>query len=80
MGKEITRAEAAEIAGVKVETFAGYVTRGQAPAPVRHIARTPLWDEDQVKAWAEARPGRGSRGTDRALRRAAQRTTEDHAG
>lgn len=76
MGREILQAEAAEIAGVAYRTFAGYVTREQAPRPTRHVGRTPLWDEDEVRAWAENRPGRGSKSTDRARRRAAERTSE----
>jgi predicted DNA-binding transcriptional regulator AlpA len=75
MGREILQAEAAEIAGVAYRTFAGYVTRGQAPKPSRYISRTPLWDEDEVRSWAENRPGRGSKSTERALRRASERTT-----
>lgn len=68
MGKEITRDEAAAIAGVHPDTFSGYVTRGHAPAPVRRIGRTPLWDEDEMKAWNDARPGRGAPGAPRAKR------------
>jgi predicted DNA-binding transcriptional regulator AlpA len=71
--REITSQEAAELAGVKRDTFSGYVTRGQAPKPIRHVGRTPLWDEDEIKAWMENRPGLGARTTDRALRRAAER-------
>ncbi len=73
MGREITRDEAAEIAGVRPDTFSGYVAREQAPGPVRHIGRTPLWDEAKVQAWANARPGRGARDTARALRRSKER-------
>lgn len=73
MGRQITRDEAAKIAGVTPGTFSGYVTRGQAPGPVRHVGRTPLWDESRVQAWSDARPGRGARGTARALKRAKER-------
>jgi hypothetical protein len=75
MGRQITRDQAAVIAGVAPDTFSGYVSRGQAPSPVRHVGRTPLWDEAKVKAWAGNRPGRGARGTARARRRAAERTS-----
>jgi predicted DNA-binding transcriptional regulator AlpA len=73
MGREITSDEAAEIAGVARKTFSGYVARGQAPKPVRHIGRTPVWDEDDMRAWMNNRPGHGARDTARALERAAQR-------
>lgn len=76
MGRHIESAEAAALAGVKVKTFTGYVARGQAPAPVRHVGRTPLWDATKIEQWAAARPGKGARTTDRARRRAAERSTE----
>lgn len=69
--------EAAEIAGVKPKTWSGYVARKQAPGPVRRVGRTPLWDEQEVRAWAAARPGQGSRSTQRARSRAEKRTTTD---
>lgn len=56
---EITRTEAAEIAGVTPGTWSAYVARGQAPAPARHIGRTPLWSRAQVTAWQAARRGPG---------------------
>lgn len=73
MGRQISRDDAAKIAGVATDTFSGYVARGQAPGPVRYVGRTPLWDESKVQAWADTRPGRGSRGTPRALKRAKER-------
>jgi predicted DNA-binding transcriptional regulator AlpA len=73
MGREITSDEAAELAGVTRKTFSGYVARGQAPKPVRHVGRTPVWDEDELGVWMKNRPGQGHRGTARALRRAAER-------
>lgn len=42
-------------------TWRSYVSRGQAPEPVRHVGRTPLWDLDQVLAWLADRPGQGAR-------------------
>lgn len=36
---------------IGAKTWAAYVTRSQAPAPVRHVGRTPLWDLDAVDAW-----------------------------
>lgn len=77
MGREITSDEAAELAGVARKTFSGYVARGQAPKPVRHVGRTPVWDEAELKAWMANRPGPGDRGTDRARRRAAERASTD---
>lgn len=73
---ELLTTEAADIAGVAPKTWSGYVARGQAPAPVRKVGRTPLWDEDEVRRWAGNRPGRGSRSTKRARERAAQRSQE----
>jgi hypothetical protein len=32
-------------------TWRSYVGRGQAPAPVRHVGRTPMWDLDEVARW-----------------------------
>jgi len=33
-------------------TWTGYVARGQAPKPRRHIGRTPLWDLADIEQWA----------------------------
>lgn len=81
MGRELTRDEAAALAGVRPDTFSGYVSRGQAPAPKRRVSRTPVWDASEIEEWVKQRPGRGARSTDRAKRRAAERaaerTTED---
>ena len=68
--EELTRVEAAAIARVTTGTFSGYVTRGQAPAPVRRIGRTPLWSRAEIEQWMRDRPGAGSRNTRRAERRA----------
>lgn len=76
MGRQITSSEAAALAGVKVKTFFGYVARGQAPEPVRHVGRTPLWDASKIEEWVATRPGKGARTTDRARRRAAERAAE----
>lgn len=72
---ELQRAEAAAIANVTPDTFSAYVSRGQAPAPVRYISRTPLWSESEVRQWAQNRPGPGARTTDRARARAVERET-----
>lgn len=34
-------------------TWHAYVSRGQAPAPVRHVGKTPLWSAADVKRWTE---------------------------
>jgi hypothetical protein len=33
-------------------TWRSYVARGQAPAAVDHVGRTPVWDLSQVEEWA----------------------------
>jgi hypothetical protein len=38
---------------ITASTWRSYVARGQAPAPSRHVERTPLWDLVQVEQWAE---------------------------
>jgi predicted DNA-binding transcriptional regulator AlpA len=32
-------------------TWYSYVSRGQAPKPVRYVGRTPLFDADAVREW-----------------------------
>ncbi|MGL5824990.1 MAG: helix-turn-helix transcriptional regulator [Nocardioides sp.] len=73
MGREITSDEAAELAGVARKTFSGYVARSQAPKPIRHVGRTPVWDEDEIKVWKANRPGRGDHAT--GAERTPRRTT-----
>lgn len=70
---EIERAEAAAIRGVTVDTWSSYVSRGQAPQPVRYVGRTPLWSEAEVRDHTANLPGRGARTTPRARRRAQER-------
>ncbi len=36
---------------ITAATWRSYVGRGQAPAPVRHVGRTPLWSLDEVDRW-----------------------------
>lgn len=57
-----TAQECAEYWGVKLRTWHSYVARGQAPGPVAHIGRTPLWAPTDVTGWD--RPGRGRARTD----------------
>jgi predicted DNA-binding transcriptional regulator AlpA len=61
MGREILSDEAAAIAGVERKTWTAYVARKQAPAPVRHVGRTPLWDEDEIRSWYAKRPRAGKK-------------------
>jgi hypothetical protein len=60
-GRELWRAQqCAEHIGAAPVTWRGYVSRGQAPAPVAELdARTPLWDADDVRDWHTARPRPG---------------------
>jgi predicted DNA-binding transcriptional regulator AlpA len=46
---------------LSISTFRGYVSRGQAPAPVEKIGRTPLWKRSDIIKWAHNRPGQGAR-------------------
>lgn len=73
---ELERSEAAALAGITPDTWSSYVARGQAPAASRHVGRTPLWDEAEVRHWVENRPGPGSRATARARARAAERAAQ----
>lgn len=53
---ELTAQECGELAGCAPVTFRSYSNRGQAPKPVRHVGRTPVWDEEEVKEWIKSRP------------------------
>jgi len=35
-------------------TWRSYVARSQAPAPARHVERTPLWNLDDIDQWLTA--------------------------
>lgn len=37
---------------ITAATWRAYVARDQAPRPGEHVGRTPLWDADEVRAWA----------------------------
>ena len=54
---------------LSASTFRGYVSRGQAPAPVEWIGRTPLFKRSEIAEWAHNRPGQGARTDLRAPRR-----------
>ena len=51
--------QCADAWGVKPATWRSYVTRGQAPAPLRRVGSTPVWDPAVVLGWP--RPGQGAR-------------------
>lgn len=36
---------------IRPSTWRSYAARGQAPEPVRHIGRTPLWQRGDIDAW-----------------------------
>ncbi len=59
MGETWTSAECAEFWGVKTPTWLGYVSRGQAPAPLPGTdeRRRKRWDAGEVRAFP--RPGVG---------------------
>ena len=51
--------EAAELVGIRLETFTAYVNRGYAPKPVGEIGGRRLYDRAEIEAWAKTRPNRG---------------------
>jgi hypothetical protein len=40
---------------ITAATWRSYVGRGQAPAPFRHVGRTPLWNLDDIDQWLSRR-------------------------
>lgn len=58
---EITHSEAAELARLKRATWVSYVSRGQAPQPLRYVGTTPVFDRAAVMKWIAERPGSGYR-------------------
>lgn len=61
---------------IKVNTFYGYVSRGQAPKAVEKIGNTSLWKKSEITEWALNRPGRGAR-TDLPKTRRRTKDTDD---
>ncbi len=57
-----TSAQCAAAWGVKVPTWLGYVSRGQAPAPLPGTARR--WDPDAVREFPRPGAGRARVGTE----------------
>lgn len=54
-GGRLSRAEAAEAAGVTPDTWSSYVSRGRAPAPVEHVSRAPRWRVEDVRDFVRSR-------------------------
>jgi hypothetical protein len=61
--RKLTANLAAEMAGVRPNTWRAYVARGHAPAPDgrEELSRHPYWLETTVSAWKASRPGPGAR-------------------
>jgi len=57
----ITRDEISQWLKLKPNTWSGYVSRNQAPQPVKRVGSTPLWSRREVLDWQESRRGRGHR-------------------
>lgn len=55
---EWTAQQCADAYGIKPKTWHSYVARDQAPSPVRHIGRTPLWNTAEVIAARDRRTPR----------------------
>ena len=51
----LTVAECAAVAGISPSTWRAYVSRGQAPQPVKRYGNTPLWDRAVIEAWQNKR-------------------------
>jgi predicted DNA-binding transcriptional regulator AlpA len=58
---ELTRSEVSARLNVKEDTWSGYVSRGQAPKPVRRVGHSPVWLAGDVDSWQRSRLGRGRR-------------------
>lgn len=52
----LTTAEVAERAGVSVKTVHRYLYRGNMPPADERIGRSPVWKEETITKWLEARP------------------------
>lgn len=69
----MTTSQAAALAGLPKEQFRSAMSKERksgkefhAPRELWADARTPLWDEDKVRAWAKARKKRKKRKKDAA--------------
>ena len=53
--------ECANYLKIKLNTWTGYVSRGDAnvPPPEKHIGGSPAWRPKAIIDWKASRPGRG---------------------
>lgn len=58
-GDFLTYDEAAELAGIKKNTFTAYVQRKQAPGPELSVLGHPLFRKSVIEEWIATRPGSG---------------------
>ena len=49
--EEWEAARCAQEWGVQLRTWHGYVARNQAPGPIYHLGRTPIWDAHEVRRY-----------------------------
>ncbi|MFY1599537.1 hypothetical protein [Micromonospora sp. WMMD737] len=61
---------------VTAKTWSGYVSRGQAPAPARHISRTPVWDSATIRSWHTGRRGQSWRAGQQSTTETADRSDD----
>lgn len=59
----LSTAAAAALAGVQIDTWRAYVTRGRAPKPdgVDETFGRRYWYRSTVQNWLSSRPGQGAR-------------------
>ncbi|MEU0078632.1 helix-turn-helix domain-containing protein [Micromonospora tulbaghiae] len=63
----MTTAEAAAFLGVDKKTVYTYVRDREKtgfPEPARYVGRTPVWTEEQLRAWRSTHPARRRRKVD----------------
>ena len=64
--RPISTAKAADLAGMTQAAFRGAMTRARGEGVDLRLpgpdARTPMWDEAELRKWLAARPGRGNWG------------------
>lgn len=60
MSRLLTTDQAATLAGVRPGTLREYARDERAPQPQR-FGRSLMWDEGEIRAWLDARPGQGAR-------------------
>lgn len=57
----LTIEQAAEMCGVKPESWRRMTSRGQCPEPVLRFGSSPVWTRPILDIWMARRPGRGGR-------------------